>query len=62
MEYAISIGYDDGKSLQGTQIDTPTLTVAQTNSKTIDIAVLNVIQGERAESLFRELTNLTNTI
>ena len=60
MEYTISIGYDDEKDLQGTQRDTPTLTVVQTNSKRMDKAVLNMIQGERAERIFGELTNLTS--
>lgn len=54
-----SIGYDDGKDKQGIKKDIPTLIVTQTNSKTMDRAVLNDFRGQEAERIFKELTELT---
>lgn len=60
MEYAITIGYDDGKDRTGTQRDMPTLIVNKTDTRTKEITVLNMIQGEKAKTLFEELTNPKN--
>ena len=58
MECNLMIGYCDGKDRERIQRDLPTLTVAYVNVLAGDITILNVMQGERAEKLFKELTNL----
>ena len=55
MEYKITIGYDDGKDRTGVQRDIPTLIVSQTDAKTKEITVLNMIQGEKAKMIFKRL-------
>jgi len=62
MEYMFSIGYDDGKSMQGIKKDIPTLIITQTNSKTMDKVVLKDFRGQEAERIFKELTESTKVM
>lgn len=62
MEYMFSIGYDDGKSMQGIKKDIPTLIITQTNSKTMDKVVLKNFRGQEAERIFKELTESTKVM
>ena len=62
MEYMFSIGYNDGKSMQGIKKDIPTLIITQTNSKTMDKVVLKDFRGQEAERIFKELTESTKVM
>lgn len=55
MEYKITIGYCDGKDRQGIQRDIPTLIVNAADVRTKEVTMINMIQGEKAKMLFKEL-------
>lgn len=58
MESVLGVGFCDGKDSQGVQRDIPTITTVYIDVQGKKITVLNVIQGNRAKELYKELTNL----